>query len=183
MPHDHLHNPERVYDGHRIDVYRVQVEGSDGRLHPRDMVEHPGAVVVLPLVDETPGRESVAMIRNRRFAVGEELWELPAGTLEPAPETPASCAQRELIEEAGYEAASVQQIADFYTSPGFCDERMFAFVARGLTQVGQQLEPNEQITVHVLALSDVMAMAEAGEINDGKTLATLLVYACFVRNK
>jgi len=183
MPHDHLHNPQLAYDGKRIDVYRVEVPGNDGQRHPRDLVEHPGAVVILPLVDETPGQETVAMIRNRRFAVDDTLLELPAGTLEPAPETPESCAKRELIEEAGYEAQRVELLCDFYTSPGFCDERMFAYLATGLGQVGQRLEANEQITVDVMPLGRVLDLARAGEVRDGKTLATLLYYACFVRNK
>jgi len=183
MPLDHLNNPEHVFDGRRIDVYRVSVEGNDGQQHPRELVVHPGAVVVLPLVDATPGKETVAMIRNTRFAVNQTLLELPAGTLEPPPETPGSCAKRELIEEAGYEAKCIEPLTEFYTTPGICDERMVAFLATELTHVGQQLEANEQITVEVMPLDEVLGLAQRGEIKDGKTLATLLFYTSFCRNK
>ena len=173
---------ELIHHGQRIDLYRVQVPGSDGNNHERDFIEHPGAVVVLPLLDATPGSEQVVMIRNQRFAVGGELLELPAGTLEPAPETPESCAGRELIEEAGYAAGTLTELTTFYTTPGFCNEKMYAYLATDLTHVGQQLEANEQITAEVMPLTRVMELARSGALQDGKTLATLLFYTSFIRS-
>ncbi len=170
---------ERVFHGRRIDVHVVQVPGRDGRRHDREMIAHPGAVTVLPLLDE----QTVVLIRNERFAIGQTLWDLPAGTLEPPPETPQSCAARELIEETGYRGASVVEMCDFYTTPGFCNERMWAFVATGLTHVGQDLDESEQITVEAVAYNQSMQMIRDGQIVDGKTIATLLYYDRFTRNR
>ena len=115
---------EEIFQGVKFGVERRRVPTRDGGSAIREVVVHPGAVVVLPFLDD--GR--VVMIRNRRFAVDETLWELCAGTLEPG-EDPAVTAARELVEETGYEASSIEALTTFYTSPGICDERMYAFVA------------------------------------------------------
>ncbi|MDZ7778424.1 MAG: NUDIX hydrolase [Gemmatimonadota bacterium] len=165
---------EPVFEGVKFDVERRRVPTRDGGSAVRELVVHPGAVVVLPLLED--GR--IVMIRNHRFAVDETLWELCAGTLEPG-EDPARTAARELVEETGYEAAHIAPLTMFYTTPGICTERMYAFVATGLEEVGQQLEATEQIEVEVVSRDDVMAMAASGEIRDGKTLATLLFWGAF----
>lgn len=175
MP-SHLPGGRRVFSGRRFSVERVEVAGADGQAHGREIVVHPGAVVVLPLLEG--GR--IVMIRNFRVAVGETLWELPAGTLEP-PEPPEACAARELAEEAGYRAASIDPLLTFFTCPGICTERMHAFVARGLTQVGQALEATEQIETHVVTASEAVAMVRDNRIRDGKTIATLLHWWSFAR--
>ena len=163
---------ERIFQGVKFDVERREVPTRDGGTAMREVVVHPGAVVVLPVLED--GR--IVMIRNHRFAVGETLWELCAGTLEPG-EDPVVTAARELIEETGYEASSMEPLTTFYTSPGICDERMHAFVATGLSEVGQRLEATEQIEVDLLSRSEVMALVRSGEVRDGKTLATLLYHA------
>lgn len=137
----------------------------------RDIVVHPGAVVILPLLDD--GR--VAMIRNYRYTVEQELWELPAGTREPK-EEPMETARRELIEETGYQAGEIEPLMEFYTSPGILTERMFAYVARNLTSVGQKLEDGEQITVEALTINDVHQKLISNELIDGKTIAVLSTY-------
>lgn len=164
----------RLFDGVKFSVDKVELTTKDGQQVTREAVVHPGAVVVLPILDD--GR--IVMIRNHRFVVGEELYELCAGTLEPN-EDPAVCAGRELIEETGYEAGSIEPLCDFYTSPGFCNERIHAFVARDLKHVGQQLEATEHIIVEPLPLADVLAMTKDGRICDGKTIATLLYHTTF----
>ncbi len=125
----------------------------------------------MPLFDE----DSIVMIRNQRVAVGEVLWELPAGTLEPE-EAPAVTAYRELIEETGYEAAEIESLTNFYSSPGICNEVMHVYVAKDLKFVGQQLDAREVITPEIVSWSKVMKMIKSGEIKDGKTLTTLLFY-------
>jgi len=168
---------ETVFQGVRFDVATMQIPGNDGKSHRREVVVHPGAVVILPLLAD----QQVAMIRNERFAVDLTLWELPAGTLEPD-EDPADCAGREVVEETGYQAAKITKLTDFYTSPGICTERMWAYLAEDLTHVGQDLDESERITVEVLPLNQTMQMIEAGDIRDGKTIATLLYYKQFGRN-
>lgn len=165
---------ERIFEGVKFAVERRRVPTRDGGTAMREVVVHPGAVVVLPILDD--GR--IVMIRNHRFAVDETLWELCAGTLEPG-EEPAVTAGRELVEETGYSAASVEPLTTFYTSPGICDEKMYAYLARGLTEVGQQLEATEQIEVELLTHGEVMRLVEEGQIRDGKTIATLLYYGAF----
>ncbi len=143
-----------------------------GRDHvTRELVVHPGAVLIVPMLD----RENVVMIRNYRFSVGEELLELPAGTLE-AGEPPAACAGRELEEETGYVAGRIEPLCRFYTSPGFTNELMHVFVATDLTLREQKLEPTEQIRVEPMLLADALAATTDGRIVDGKTIAALQVY-------
>jgi ADP-ribose pyrophosphatase len=137
----------------------------------REIVVHPGAVVIIPLLSPT----SVVMIRNYRFAVAAELLELPAGTLEP-PEPPRDCAARELEEETGYRAGRVEPLAEFYTSPGFTNERMHVFVATDLSAAAQQLDATEQIRVVTMPLSDALDACVDGRIVDGKTIAALQIY-------
>lgn len=137
----------------------------------RELVVHPGAVAILPLRSPT----EVVMIRNYRFSVEAELLELPAGTLEP-PEPPAECAARELEEETGYLADRIEPLCEFYTSPGFTNEKMYVFVAAGLTLATQRLEEGEQIRVVTMPLDDALAATADGRIVDGKTIAALQIY-------
>ena len=137
----------------------------------RDVVIHPGAVVILPILDD----RRVVMIRNYRYPVEEELWELPAGTREPA-ESPVVTARRELEEETGYRAKNLTPMMEFYTSPGILTERMHAFVATDLTMVGQNLQGSERIEVEVLDLGDARRKLIRGEFADGKTIAVLGAY-------
>ena len=162
---------ETVFRGVKFDVERRSVPAGDGDTVMREVVVHPGAVVVLPLLDD--GR--IVMIRNRRFAVEETLWELCAGTLEEG-EAPEETAARELVEETGYRAERLEPLATFYTTPGICTERMHAFVATGLTEVGQDLEEGERIEVELVEPERVWRMVRDGEIEDGKTLTTLLLH-------
>jgi ADP-ribose pyrophosphatase len=162
---------ERIWTGERFYLDAVEVPLRGGGTKKKDMLGHPGAVALVPVLDD--GR--IVLIQNRRFAVAETLWEIPAGTLEPG-EDPHDCAARELVEETGYRAAKLEPLAEFYTAPGFCNERMHVYVATGLEEVGQNLEPSEQITVHVLAEKDVRERLRDGTIQDGKTMASLYRY-------
>jgi ADP-ribose pyrophosphatase len=136
--------------------------------HTFDVVVHPGAVVVLPLLDD----RRIVMIRNTRYTVGEELWELPAGTAEPG-EPPLQTAQRELGEETGYTTSQLTLLGEFYTSPGFTDELMRAFLATDLRPTSRDLDANEKIEVEIVALDRVRRMLTSGELRDAKTITTL----------
>jgi ADP-ribose pyrophosphatase len=150
---------------------RHRETGRDGRELVKDVVEHPGAVVILPLVDD--GR--VCLIRNYRVAVGRSLVELPAGTLEPG-EDPAVTARRELVEETGYRADRVEKLCEFFMSPGILNERMHLYLATGLVPGEAALEPGEQIETLVVGWDEAMRMALDGSIEDAKSLVGLLHY-------
>lgn len=141
----------------------------------REIVRHPGAVVILPLLDTKDGVR-IALIRQYRASLGREIVELPAGTLEPM-EPPADAAARELAEETGYEAAELVALAKFYTTPGITDELMWAFVARGLRHVGQRLQPDESLTLSVVTAAEAIASIDRGDLVDAKSIATLLLAA------
>lgn len=161
-----------VHTGRIIQVAVDELRRDDGRPYVRDVVLHPGAVVVLPMLDDG----NVVLLRNHRHAVGQTLWEVPAGTLEP-PESPESCAVRELAEETGYRAARWSKLAEFYPSPGILSERMYLFLAQELTPGPMALEAGEQITPHVVPLAQALRWARDGTIQDAKTLVALLLHA------
>ncbi len=152
-------------------VEHREYPGPDGAVIGRDVVVHPGAVVILPVLSD--GR--FVLIRNYRYTVERELWELPAGTREPD-ESPAATARRELEEETGYRADSVEPLLTFFTSPGVLTEQMHAFVATGLAHVGQKLMADERIRVSPVAAGEARRMLVEGEFADAKTIAVLGIY-------
>ncbi|MEO0322271.1 MAG: NUDIX hydrolase [Myxococcota bacterium] len=164
---------KRLLTGPRISVDRVTVDTPAGPV-ARDVVVHPGAVVILPVLED--GR--FVLIRNRRVAVGETLLELPAGTLTPG-EAPATCARRELAEETGYRARALAPLLTFYPSPGVLDEVMHGFVASGLEPGAQDLDAGEEIDVEVMDRAALDQALESGAIKDGKTLTLLLWWERF----
>jgi ADP-ribose pyrophosphatase len=153
----------------RFQVVREFQKTSTG-VRPREIVRHPGAVVVLPLLED--GR--VCLIRNFRISVNQTLIELPAGTLEPH-EEPIKNAERELIEETGYRASRLQQLHEFYLSPGILDERMYLFLATGLTAGETAREAGEEIENLVVPWEAAVRMAVDGRIQDAKSIVGLLL--------
>jgi ADP-ribose pyrophosphatase len=115
----------------------------------------------------------VLLIRQYRYAVGEMIWELPAGMLEPG-ELPEVCAERELEEETGYRAARIEPLCHFYSTPGATNEVLHVYLATGLTPGGAHPEADERIQVIPTAWEDALAMVASGEIRDGKTIIGLL---------
>jgi ADP-ribose pyrophosphatase len=162
---------EVLLESRRFRVVRHRSLGRDGLPHIKDTVQHPGAVAILPLVDN----DHVCLIRNYRVAVNKTLIELPAGTLE-AGEDPAVTAGRELIEETGYRAARIEKLREFTMSPGILNERMYLYLARDLTPGAMALEPGEQIETLVVNWDEAMRMVLDGTIEDAKTLVGLLHY-------
>lgn len=149
----------------------VDLDVGGGRTLQRELVVHPGAVVILA----QPSEREVVLIRNQRWQVGRTLWELPAGTLEPG-EDPQLAAGRELEEEAGYRAGRMDKLGTFFSAPGISTEQMHAYRATELEQIGQRLEADEQIEVHAVPLEMARQMMLRGEIADAKTMATLSLH-------
>ncbi len=165
-----------VFEGRRIRVETLRIRDRDGRERDYERVVHPGAAVVLPLLDD--GR--VVLIRQWRYAIDQELLELPAGTVDP-PEPPMNCALRELAEETGYRAGRLRPLVSFYSTPGFCTERLHAFVAEELEAGETAPDPGEDIRCVPMEYADALAAIADGRITDGKTIVTLLYYDRFGR--
>jgi len=152
-----------------VERREVSIPGQGNK--QREIVVHPGAVVIIPFLTST----ALILIYNRRFTVDKELLELPAGTIEP-PEESIVCAARELEEETGYSADQIEPLYHFYTTPGFTDEKIDVFVATNLKPTQQNLDPTEQIRTHKMELSDALAATVDGRIVDAKTIAALHIY-------
>ena len=166
-----------IYDGSkvRLEVHHLEDEDT-GKRHKREVVVHPGAVVVLAFDEQ----DRVLLIRNRRYAVDEILMELPAGTLEKK-EDPMNCAGRELLEETGYLAQRLKPIGSYFTSPGILSEKMYAFAAYDLQKKQTALEEGEEIELEPTPMDEALRMIGDGRIHDAKTIATLLMYDRFHR--
>lgn len=169
--------PRLLLTAKRFRVVEIDSKLPDGNVLTRQIVEHPGAVVILPLLPDA----RVCLIRNFRPAVGKVLIELPAGTLE-ANEPPRNTAERELLEETGYQAGKLIELPAFYMSPGILTERMHAFVATELTQFAPNREPGEEIENLVVPWDEAIAMVDQGVIEDAKTIVTLLYCDRFLRD-
>lgn len=170
-----------IYDGTkvRLEVHHLENEETGGR-HKREVCVHPGAVVVLPIVDEARGQ--ILLIRTRRYVVGQTLLELPAGTLERN-EDPMNCAGRELLEETGHLAGRLKPMGSFFTAPGILSEKMYAFAAYDLERQSPAPEEGEEIELRPTTLDEAVEMIRVGQIQDGKTIATLLTYERFYRGR
>ena len=159
-----------IYKGRVISVRVDEIEVPAGIVR-REVVEHPGAVVIVPI--DAEGR--ILWITQHRWAAQRELLELPAGTLEQG-ETPEQTARRELPEETGFAAATWQSLGGFYSAPGFCDEYLYAFSASDLTPEDADGDDDEDIEVVPLSLEESFARIDAGEVEDAKSLAALMLY-------
>jgi ADP-ribose pyrophosphatase len=160
-----------VFRGRKIQVAVETSTTADGQTITHDVVIHPGAVAVVPMVDA----EHVCLLRNYRVVVGETLLEVPAGTLE-AGEPPDTAAVRELAEETGYRAGRWRKLGAFYPSPGVLSERTHLYVAEDLTPGPPHLEPGEEIRPEVVPWRQALAWALDGTIVDAKTLLGLLLW-------
>jgi ADP-ribose pyrophosphatase len=167
-----------VFRGHVFSVTTERVLEPGGIVVRRDIVRHGPSVVILAVDDATEPR--ILLERQYRHAAGDFLWELPAGSVDPG-ESLLAAARRELLEETGYRAKQWSRALHFYPSPGFADETMTIYLARGLTPGMAHPEADEFIACSLMSLSEVLKMVRSRRIRDGKTIAGVLWLAEFRR--
>jgi ADP-ribose pyrophosphatase len=169
---------EMIYDGPVFGLRRDEVEEPTGVKTTREVITHPGSVVVLPVLPD--GR--IVLIRQYRHATGQFLWELVAGRMEPG-ENPRKAAARELIEETGYRAKRFRIFLDVFPTPGFLEERMFLLLAEGLTEGQAEPEDDEKIVSLAFTRRELEQMIHHGELRDAKSIAGLLYYFRFLSRR
>lgn len=159
-----------VFKGKKLDLILVPVKRSQETVEI-EIIVHLGSSVILPIMPDS----KVILIRNHRRTIQENLLELPAGTITPC-EAPKTCARRELAEETGFKAKSMELLGAFYSAPGYSTEILYSYMATDLEAVGQSLEPDEEISVEYHPMSEIHEMIIGGVIRDAKTLSTFLLY-------
>ncbi len=159
-----------AYDGKVVALYNVTMVDPAGGRHPREVARHPGAVAVVPLIDDR-----VILIRQYRVAIDQELLELPAGKLDVAGEANDAAAQRELIEEVGYRAERLERLGSIYNSAGFCDEEITIYLGTDLVEVPRATDGAEEQWSEIVEvpLARIAEMVSDGSLTDAKTLIGL----------
>lgn len=161
-----------IYQGRKLDLALQEIRGRDGRTIEREVVIHRGAVALLVQVDD----DHLCLVKNRRYAVGETLLEVPAGTIDVG-ETPDQTAARELTEETGYTAGRITRITEWYVSPGLFTERMVLFRCDELTPGTSSQENDEDLETLVVSWDEALRMVQDGRINDAKSMLAILLGA------
>jgi ADP-ribose pyrophosphatase len=171
----------RIYSGRVVNLDLDQVRFPDGSVGTLEMFRHPGASAVVPFLDDPADPDPrVLLIRQFRHAADGFIWEVPAGRLD-RDEPPEACARRELEEETGMVADTLERLTTIYTTPGFTDERIHLFLAGGLRPGTERREADEFMELHRPRWSEALEMVRRGEIKDGKTLACLMFVQCYRR--
>lgn len=165
-------NRKEVFAGKRVNVAIDDLKMPDGKIAHWELVTHPGASAVIPIDEEG----NIILVRQYRNAADDYVLEIPAGCLEPG-EDPKLCASRELEEETGYKANTVEYLFKFYSSIGITNEIIHIYVAKDLVKTQQNLDEDEFVTIESYKLEDLLDMIYTGELVDCKTMSTLLAYS------
>lgn len=160
---------QMIHRGKIVNLRVDSVELPNGKIGTREVVEHAGAVAVVPITENG----EIIMVRQYRYPVEEILWEIPAGKLDQG-ETPEHCVRRELLEETGAIAANIYKIFSFYSSPGFSNEVLHIYGAENLTYQEQKLDEDEFVEVERVPLERAVQMINEGRIKDAKTIVGIL---------
>jgi ADP-ribose pyrophosphatase len=164
-------NSRKVFDGNVFDVTVDTIQEGE-LIYQRDVVRHPGSAVIVPVFADG----TVALVKQYRHPAVRYLLEIPAGTLDEG-EKPEVGAARELEEELGVVAGKMEKLSEFFVSPGFCEEKMWVYLATELTETSQRLDEDEVIEVVRLTLTEALEMISDGEIEDAKTIIGLMLAA------
>ena len=157
-----------IKKGRVFEIYTENVTLPHGVTMDMDIIRHPGAAAIVPIMDDG----QVLLLKQYRHAVGGFIWEVPAGTLDPD-EDEMTCAKRELTEETGYTAREMKKLGVITPLPAYSDERIHIFLAMGLARAAQDLDDDELLSVHPVAMHTALAMIADGQIQDAKTIASL----------
>ncbi len=168
---------KKIFEGRVINVRIDKIELPDGRTSSREIVEHNGGVGVIPVTDDG----EVFMVSQYRTAAKTLMLEIPAGKLEKG-EDPLECGKRELIEETGYSASEFIPLGAYYATPGYCEEKLTLYLARGLQWQGQHLDDGEFLNVKKYKLDDLFNMVMNNEIYDCKTAIAILKAKQIINN-
>jgi ADP-ribose pyrophosphatase len=159
---------KRIFKGRLIDLYAGRKRLPGGYVAGLEVVKHPGAVLIVPFLDE----DAIILLRQFRPVISSYIWELPAGTLR-SNEPPLRCAKRELIEETGYRGARWERLGYLYPVPGYSTEKIHLFAARDLTAAEARRDADELLSPRVLARREIIRLLERRKIVDAKTIAAL----------
>lgn len=158
----------RVFDGRILNLRVDRVLFDDGIEATREVVEHRGASVIIPLLED----KRVLLVRQYRYAIGKELLEIPAGTCDEG-ESPEDCAKRELQEETGFTCDDLEKVLECYVAPGYSTEKIHFYLARRLRRTQQDPDEDERISVEPVSIPEALAKIRNGEICDGKSICAL----------
>ncbi len=168
---------ELAYKGPLFSVFKERVHEPGVEPVDRDVIRHNGSVVILAVDDSKSKKDPMIVVeRQYRHAAQQYLYEIPAGKVDGGEERLAA-AKRELIEETGFRAKKWTKLTRYFASPGFLGEWMQVYIAEGLTPGEAQPEPDERLQIHLVPLSELLRLIDAGEIRDGKTLVSVMLYA------